>query len=125
VIGTAAFTGSLIQHNFAYDAGGVYAGGSAVSFTDTLVIDNGATYNGAVIAVSVSCTGSTSETAGFLENVSFVPSPVVYASASVVSDVCDWGTGATDNTPYELYTSSSHYSYGDDATFTCDAIECL
>lgn len=127
--GAAAFSGgdatvrdSLFQDNTAWYAGALYTT-ATVDFVDTLVISNAALSYAAVMASTLNCTATPTMVAGFVENESTYEYPAVHASV-VVSDGCDWGDGATDNAPFDLWRPPTTYSYGDDATFTCDVTAC-
>jgi predicted outer membrane repeat protein len=124
---SASLTDVTISDCNAYQGGGLYISGATttVSMTNSLVEDSTASYGGGAYMSGgslLTCTGSTSTTAGFLGNYGSTAGGGVYGG--VRSTVCDWGATGTadDNTEGASFLTSDVYSggrrsYGDDATF--------
>ncbi|MDP2314690.1 MAG: MopE-related protein [Pseudomonadota bacterium] len=127
---SVTLTDSTVSGNDALQGGGFYINGATVDLVDTVVSDNtalanapGMSISAAAGATAVSCTGTVGSPGGFFRNNHASGSAVEnYASATFTATDCDFGTGADDNT-YDVRSSSS-YTYGDDATFSCDATGC-
>jgi hypothetical protein len=133
-------TDSVIEDNTGGTGGGVYVQAfvaSTLDLEDSLVRNNTASYSGAGVAafyaVSSTCTGDASTSAGLLANTdgfggAFFLETSGYAG-SFTSTSCDFGAAETadENTPSDVYQGSLglSYTYGDDATFTCDGSGCM
>ncbi len=138
LIGEATFTvtDSSINDNYAtYDGGGAYVYQGTMTLTDSLVDSNLADRKGGGVGVDgsdLTCTGTTSTTAGFIANVDDSETGggvhIFTGAGTVTATDCDFGTdaGADDNETYDLYTGDSDLPFivDNDATFTCDSDGC-
>jgi len=125
--------GTTMSGNHAGTSGGaVYATSAPVDLVDTLLQENQA-FQGAGLyltgSAAATCMGSSSATSGLLTNTAIFGGGGVYlasSSASLESDTCDWGAsgGSDDNSPDDVGTASSDWSFGDDASFTCSSSSC-
>jgi hypothetical protein len=102
---------------------------TATVLTDTPISGNISSSHPAIRGDELTCNGSDSVTAGFLQNIGVgdtdAGSPAVWAATSLVSNGCDFGTGADDNTGGDVgVPDGATYTYGDDATFSCDTAGC-
>lgn len=130
--GTDFLTGAAVT-----TAGGLYLQATAADvpvtadFDDCLFSANTASY-GAALAIfaytDVTCTGTSSTTAGFYANESDTGAVYVSeATSTFTATVCDFGEeGSTkDNASSDVEdTNEETYSYGDDASFSCDSAGC-
>jgi len=125
---------TLLRNGATYSGGGVYADGSSgastgLSMRYSLAEDNTADYGGgiALIEAGLSCVGETSVDQGFLSNSAIYGGAAFLSTPSAFrSTTCDWGDGATANTPEDiyLYDQAESFDYGDDETFTCGSYTC-
>ena len=114
---TMTVTGSTISNNTATAGGGAWHEMSSPRYQDSYITDNvggGFTVYWSANTV-VDCTGGSG---GVLRNTENGASMDYAAWFSSVD--CDWGTGADDNTPYDV---NYGYSYGANATFSCGWVE--
>jgi hypothetical protein len=135
---SAQISGCDIHDNDVTDyAGGIFLSFSTLDLADSAIYDNrcaGGTdpYGGGLFcweSGQVTCSGSSAVAAGFWGNRATAGGGALLNedSCSLVSDRCDWGGGADDNSPEDVYTWSSSRSWGgwgDDASFTCKAGSC-
>ena len=145
ISGTHMISDSVVESNHADDMGGGIIVGDeyqdtlvstspTLDLVSTLVSSNSSLlYSGMLLhfGANASCTGSMSETSGFLMNTSTnaIGSIFIHSDASFESQMCDFGNGTTDNAPIDLslYKSTGgwdDYSYGDDESFVCAADIC-
>ncbi len=117
--------------NIAYDWGGVFVSyyGASVSLDECVVEENEADEGGAMYLYAsndLSCSGSSSTTAGFFGNSAITGSGAVWlgTGSTITSDVCDWGTSSNTNSPYDIESSSISEDYGDDESFSCTPSGC-
>ncbi len=120
-----------------------YAGGIFVSFSDLDISDSPVTGNsssggsdpyGAGLFCwedgTITCHGSSAVSAGFYANSASGAGGGALlneTTCTLVSDVCDWGSGGDDNSPNDVYWYSSataYSSWGADASFTCGGGSC-
>ena len=126
-----SLSGSDITENTAGSSGGgVYAYKSAVTMSSKSNIDNNdSAYLGGGLylesSASLTCSGSSSATAGVWGNESVGGGGVYMESAaSVTSTTCDW-TATKDNSLYDIVVSGIlWYTYGNNASFTCSSTGC-
>ena len=151
---TAAYAGGLIAHTCEftlsdsevtgndayYFGGGVYLTYGEAELDEVRVHGNAATHGswsyppvgGGLFlnnGVEVTCTGTTSTTAGVYDNeADYGAGAFVYdAYSELDSNTCDWGSGGDDNDPDDValtYGFTWYTSYGDDASFTCSGYSC-
>jgi len=120
--------GLTIETNDAEYGGGVAAGETTSSATDLEITGNTAdrgagiyVYGGSALTVVTSAITSNVATTGG-------GGAVVASDAdnTLISDDCDWGEGATDNDPDDIYLSwDSQYDWGAGASFTCESAALL
>ncbi|MFH1463196.1 MAG: putative metal-binding motif-containing protein [Pseudomonadota bacterium] len=129
--GSATITSSEIDTNAAWSRGaGLYAYSSDVSLSYSMVHDNTASYYGAGLFLynaTVACYGSTSTTAGVYHNTAYWGGGAYVSDyGTLTSSVCDWGSSTSDNSPNDVVGnySTSTWSYGADASFTCTYLGC-
>jgi len=77
----------------------------------------------------VYCSGSTSTTAGVYDNTAdYGAGAFLYdADSELESDLCDWGSGSTDNDPDDValrYGWTLYTSFAADESFTCTGYSC-
>jgi hypothetical protein len=113
--------------------GGLHVKGSSdLLLEGSIVQDNLAAYGGGLYFESSTgeCSGSASTLVaeGFHSNLATLGGAIYIkgGSAAWTSDVCDFGTGGTDNLSDDIYHEHSGHSssYGDDASFSCDEDSC-
>jgi hypothetical protein len=127
----------LSDNQARYGGGASVRDGASLVLTNTTVTGNTATsstgtaYGGGIYiedASSVTCTGSSSNAAGVYDNTALTEGGGVYFlsnTGTFTSSACDWGTGATANSPDDV--NGGHASFtvydavGDDQSFDCDA----
>ncbi|MFT5681601.1 MAG: putative outer membrane repeat protein [Myxococcota bacterium] len=113
---------------------------STLTMDGTLMSDNTAAIGGGLFIEEdsvVSCTGTTSTSAGFLNNTAEIQGGAIFFydfdnTASIESDTCDFGTsaGGDDNSSYEgssndiYYYEGDRFAYGDDESFSCSNESC-
>ncbi|HCH66198.1 MAG: hypothetical protein CL927_17485 [Deltaproteobacteria bacterium] len=141
---TGRIVDSTIEGNFGNTFGGglgIYTG-SSLTVEDTLVTNNTATFFGGGADLfdggTLTCTGSSSTTAGFHSNNASLYGGAVGLDESATTNrftasACDFGAhlGTTDNELYDIVAYDSDLgtvSYGyfadDDETFTCTGGQC-
>ena len=132
---------SEVSDNEAYTyGGGVYLTHGEAILDEVQVHGNAVTYGsygyyavgGGLFlnnGVDVTCFGSSSTTAGVYDNESdYGGGAFLYdEDSTLVSDICDWGSGSSDNDPDDVALAESwarYSSYGADASFTCHDSSC-
>lgn len=95
---------------------------SIVAVLDSMVTDNAALYSDYLVQTELAGCESTNAPSGFLRNTSNVA--IIEAVGFVESIDCDWGTGADDNSPADVFFDGATHSYGDGETFCLSASTC-
>ena len=100
---------------------------ATVALTDVLITDNRARIGGAVCAEQCALRFTSST----VQSNTGEGSAVYLLDSSLQSVHSGWGSGVLDNVPVDIEIAAmddrkpAYYSYGDDASFTCDAQACV
>ena len=125
---SATLTSASLVGNDAANGGGVYYGGSSgtLALATTLVDANTATaYGGGVYqaAGTLTCTGTSSGTYGFIANVATTGGGGVYLKVKTnvfTTTTCDFGTSTTtNNSAQDILYRTTAYNKGNDVTVSC------
>ena len=121
-----------ISGNEALFGGGVWAESTATELRDAVVSDNLASYGGGLLVyrstdVTLRSSVISDNAAGvegggvFLVGLWNAAGSTLLEDASITSTTSDWGTGAADNAPEDVWVDywDDPYSYGSSASFTC------
>ena len=120
---------SVLSNNVAGYSSAIDTYAAGVVLTDSLIVDNLVDPGGAAVqlaAASLTCTGSSTIQAGLLRNSGGVGAVMLSSDSTLEAVACDFGTGADDNSPADIYlsTPSASQLVGDDATLTCSGSSC-
>ena len=129
--GSLSLVDSSVHDNAAELGAGLaivgYSESASATLESTLVQDNTAKLlgGGAIVEdASLSCSGGAGEVVGFLGNSAGEGGGVYMASGStLVSQDCDWGSGASANLPEDV-SSAPDVDYAGNETFECDEEGC-
>jgi hypothetical protein len=123
VVGTVTLTDCVVTENQAAAGGGLYVDRSGtVSLVSSTVTANLASSGGGAFLEggALTCAGGGVDQGVFGNSATSGGGVFLSQGASVVSDLCDWGIGLTDNSPSDVESNAfAESDYGDDASFTC------
>ena len=133
--GDVELVDSMIRDNSASTGGGIYMSGQldmigSTFESNTAAVDGGGVYMTGVSGESgVECVAAGHDDAGFLGNESDGEGGALWIGSTdstirIQSNLCDWGTGSTDNEAFDIGLPHHRVIADGEVTFVCNGAMC-